>query len=110
MRALEFGPLDELRQKYGEVRQIEEMPRATITEPAVILKPADPKKMVIPWDYRRALELWQKRQPADGEPLPDIFADISDVTEIPEKVIGRNRLVLKAKNSEELMYYTTDDE
>ena len=60
--------------------------------------------------YERALELWQKRHPDNGEPLPDIFTEISEVTQIPEDIIGRNRLVLKAKNAQELMCYTMDDE
>ncbi len=110
MRALQFGPLDELERKYGTLKRLEDMPKHTITDPAVVFKPADPKKEVIPWNYRRALELWQERQSADGDPLPDVFSQISDVTQAPREIVGRNRLVLKARNSEELMYYTTDDE
>ena len=110
MRALEFGPIDELREKYGNLRRLEDMPRETITDPAVVFIPPEPKKQVIPWDADRALELWQKRQPHEGEPLPDIIAKISDVTEAPESIVGRNRLVLKPRNTKELMYYTTDDE
>ena len=110
MRALEFGPLDELREKYGNLMQLEDMPKGSITKPAVIFKPADPKKQIIPWDSDKALALWQKRQPHEGEPLPDIFAGKSDVTQAPQDIVGRNRLVLKAKSVKELMYYTTDDE
>ena len=86
------------------------MPKDSITKPAVVFKPAEPKRQVIPWDSKRALQLWQRRQPHEGELLPDIFAQISDVTEVPANIVGRNRLVLKAKNTKELMYYTTDDE
>lgn len=110
MRALEFGPLEELREKYGELRQLEDMPKDTITDPAVVFKPVDPKKQVIPWDYKRALELWRERAPSEGEPLPHVFVEISDVTQAPEEIVGRNKLALKAKDSQELMYYTTDDE
>ncbi len=110
MRALEFGPLDEMKEKYGDLRRIEVMPKDTITSPAVVFKAADGKRQVIPWDYNRALELWQKRQSQDGEPLPDVFTEIPDVTQAPQGIVGRNKLVLKAKDSEELMYYTTDDE
>ena len=80
------------------------------TLPCVVLKPVDPKRMVIEWDAGRALELWQKRRTEDGEPLPDIFGSPSDVIEAPVDIVGRNRLVLKPKNSEELLYYTTDNE
>lgn len=110
MRALEFGPLDKLRAKYGNLSQLEDMPRDSITVPAVVFKPADSTKQIIPWDSDKVLELWQKRHPDNGEPLPDIFKEKSDVTQVPEDIISRSRLVLKAKSTEELMYYTTDDE
>jgi len=110
MRALEFGPLDELERKYGHLKRLEDMPKDSITKPAVVFKPAEPKRQVIPWDSKRALELWQKRQPHEGEPLPDVFTEISEVTEAPQEIVGRHKLVLKAKNSQELMYYTTDNE
>ena len=80
------------------------------TLPCVVLKPVDPKRMVIPWDAGKALELWQRRRAEDGEPLPDVFGDVSDVFDAPVDVVGRNRLVLKPANSDELLYYTTDNE
>lgn len=110
MRALEFGPLDELISKYGNQRRIGEMPKDTITRPAVVFKPVDPKKPIVPWDHRRALELWQKRRPPEGAALPDVFGDIAEVTRPSTEIVGRNKLVLKARSSEALMYYTTDDE
>ncbi|HEX9976627.1 MAG TPA: 4Fe-4S dicluster domain-containing protein, partial [Dehalococcoidales bacterium] len=110
MRALEFGPVRELVRKYGNLRRLEDMPQDTITGPAVVFKPADAKTPVLPWDSSRALKLWQKRQSHQGEPLPDIFTVESDVTGAPQDIVGRNRLVLKAKNSKELKYYTTDNE
>lgn len=110
MRALEFGPLEELRRKFGELRKAEDMPKDTITFPAVVFKPRTPQKNVVSWDAQKALDLWQKRQPDGDTPLPDVFSHISDVTEIPADIVGRNKLVLKAKNSEEFMYYTTDND
>ena len=44
------------------------------------------------------------------DPLPGIFPEKSDVCKASIDIVGRNRLVLKARNSTELMYYTTDDE
>ena len=110
MRALEFGPLDELREKYGDLRRLEDMPRDTITNPAVVFKAADPKRKVIPWDYNQALELWQKRELREDKSLPDVFTVKSEVTEAPRDIVGRNKLMLKAKSSAEQKYYTTDDE
>ncbi|MFC1933130.1 4Fe-4S dicluster domain-containing protein [Chloroflexota bacterium] len=110
MRALEFGPLEEVLKKYGNLRRLEDMPKDSITRPAVVFKSADSKTPVLPWDSSLALKLWQKRQSYEGEPLPDVFTAESDVTEVPHDIVGRNRLVLKAKNSAELQYYTTDNE
>lgn len=110
MRALEFDTLSELESKYGTLKKIEGMPKDSITKPTVVFKLPDPKRQVVPWDSNQALQLWQKRQPCEGEPLPDIFAEISDVTEAPMEIVGRNKLVLKPKNGEELLYYTTDNE
>jgi len=110
MRALEFGPLGELQAKYGELRELEDMPRGKITRPSVVFKPADPKRPVVPWDFRKALELWRKRGAPEGETLPDIFPDIAAVTNAPRDILGRNRLVLRARNNAEQQYYTTDNE
>jgi hypothetical protein len=81
-----------------------------ITVPSVVFKPVDPKIQVVPWDAGKALGLWQKRHPNDGEPLPDVFSDASEVTGDSSDITGRNKLVLKPENREQLMYYTTDDE
>ena len=86
------------------------MPRDSMTRPAVVFKPADQKRQIIPWDHERALDLWSKRETESGERLPNVFNSISDVTEAPHGIVGRNRLVLKARNAKELNYYTTDDE
>ena len=84
--------------------------RCGSTMPCIIFKPPDIQIPVIPWDPIKALKLWQKRQPYEGEPLPDIFEEISEITEAAASIVGRNKLVLKAKNSEEVLYYTTDNE
>ncbi len=110
MRALEFGPLEKLIEAYGNERRIEEIPKETITGPSVVFKPVDPKKQIVPWDHCRVLELWQERVSQNGDPLPDVFSKIGEVTQAPTEIVGRNKLVLKAKSNEELMYYTMDDE
>jgi anaerobic dimethyl sulfoxide reductase subunit B (iron-sulfur subunit) len=38
-RALNFGELDELRAKYGDVAAVEPLPQADLTEPALVLTP-----------------------------------------------------------------------
>ena len=109
MRALEFGPLDEMIARYGNLRRLEDMPRET-TRPAAVFRPSDPKRRVVSWDPERALALWAKRESEEGEALPDVFGSPSEVTEAPHEIVGRNRLVLKPKDAAELAYYTTDDE
>jgi hypothetical protein len=44
------------------------------------------------------------------DPLPPVFNKISDVTEIPEGTVGRDKLVIKQKTAAELMRYTRCDE
>ena len=111
MRALEFGPLDELSERYGELKQLDEMPKAAITRPAAVFKPREGHTQIVPWDADQALSLWQKRQSETGTVLPDVIDDPTHITTAAqENRVGRNRLVLKAKNSAEFMYYTTDNE
>jgi anaerobic dimethyl sulfoxide reductase subunit B (iron-sulfur subunit) len=110
MRALEFGPLVELRGKYGQLRQLQDMPDGSVTRPAVIFRSISPKKQVISWNPGKVLELWQKRDLDHGLSLPDVFLSKSDVAEARQDIVGRNKLMLKAKSCDEMMYYTTDDE
>lgn len=110
MRALEFGPIEELKKKYGAPLQIEDLPKNALTKPSVVFKPVDPKRQIVTYNPARALELWQKRHPDNGEALPDVLADATEVTRDSSDIMGRKELKLKPQNAEELMFYTTDDE
>jgi len=110
MRALEFGPLGHLISQFGDLRQLEDMPSPQITMPSVVFKVRNPKKPILSWDAQRTMQLWRKRGPYAPQDAPDIFESAEDLTRIPPRTIGRDRLVLKAKNAEEFMYYTTDDD
>ena len=130
MRALEFGPLEELRQRYayqpGLADLFPEVPDAQTmksdqlgplepsavarTLPSVVFKSETPQRQVIPWDSTKALALWQKRHPDSGEALPDVFASQEDVTDVPDDTYRRGRLHLNARSVEEQIKYTTDDE
>ena len=110
LRALDFGTIDELRKKYGDLDSLEELPDGSITRPSVVFKPRDGKKQLIPWDGNKALELWQQRGPFVSADLPPTFGDKEAVVNPPSGVRGRERLVLKAKTVEELMTATRDDE
>lgn len=39
LRAIEFGPIDELRQKYGELDQVAPLPASSQTHPNLVIKP-----------------------------------------------------------------------
>lgn len=110
MRALEFGPIDQLASQHGHLRQLEEMPPGELTRPAVVFKRSQGKQPIIPWDARHALRLWKERGPDAPPEAPALFGNLSDVMEVPPATVGRDRLVLKPRNVEELMYYTTDDD
>ncbi|WP_040208639.1 DMSO/selenate family reductase complex B subunit [Neobacillus jeddahensis] len=45
MRAIEFGPVEELRKKYGNVSQIKGMPSNTITHPNIVITPHKDAKL-----------------------------------------------------------------
>jgi len=107
-RAFEFGPIDELANKFGQLRELEEMPSGDVTRPSVVFKPPQPKRQIIPWDAEKALNLWRNRVLLPSENTPHIFKNGEDVTHIHPNTIGKDHLVLKAKNVEDLMYYTTD--
>jgi hypothetical protein len=99
-----------LREKYGEIRELEEMPPGRITDPSVVFKPPETKKKILLWDAEKVLKLWKGRGPYASEGAPDLFERVEDVTQVSASRIGRDRLVLKARSVEELMYYTTDDD
>ena len=110
LRALEFGPLEELRRRYGTADTLEELPPGEVTRPAVVFKPRDGKKLLIPWDPEQALALWQARSPDAPSDLPPTFTVGEDVTHPPSGMVARARLLLKPRSVRELMEATRDDE
>jgi len=111
LRALEFAPLDELVARFGNLQQLEDMPSPGITLPSAVFKAQDAKKPILHWDAKKAIDLWGKRGPYAPADAPDLLESPEDLTRIPlPRTLGRDRLVLKAKNAAEFMYYTTDDD
>lgn len=110
LRALDFGPLAELRSKYGEHNTLDGLPSAAITRPAVVFKPRDDKQQLIPWDAEKALDLWQQRGPLAPADLPPTFTSRDDVVHPPPDLRGRDRLQLKPGTAEGLMQATRNDE
>ena len=103
MRALDFGPIEELRAKYGDCAQLADMP-APVTKPAWVAKPQEEKKQLIPFDVDEAIRLSMQR----GE-LPAVYKNEADLT--PEEgVIRRNKLVMKNATVAEVMANTTNNQ
>lgn len=105
MRALDFGPLDRLEETYGRERDLQDLPDSQLTRPAVVFKASSEKEQLFPYDAERAVELFMRR-----DPLPQVYASPADVTYIPDGLVGRDKLVIKHSNSEELMKFTRDDD
>lgn len=104
LRAFDFGPLDELVEKYGDVRYCEGMPSPDATKPAyVILNPRE-KKQLIPYDTDEAIRLNQQR----GD-LGTMFESPESLTNFEEGTIGRDGLKMKFESNAELMRATRND-
>lgn len=105
-RALDFGPLDELEKRYGELKELPGMPSGDVVQPAIVFKPINPRKELVSYDEDRVLELMQKR---DGN-LPDVYENIEQVTEIPDGLVGYDKFVMKGRNVEETLAYSKNEE
>jgi anaerobic dimethyl sulfoxide reductase subunit B (iron-sulfur subunit) len=105
-RALDFGPLTDLQAKYGTVKDVPDVPDSTLSSPSIVFKLRQPKKLLIPYDANKALQLMATRPGG----LPPFFSTNADVTEIPEGLVGRSRLVMKARSVAEQTSTTQHDE
>lgn len=105
-RALDFGPIEELRRKYGKIAAIEGMPDPTDTDPAVVFRPQQKERAkVVPYDAQRAIELF-----ADRDPQPPLYDDLASLLQPVEGIQVKNRLVMKPDTMEELQNLTRNDE
>lgn len=103
LRAFDFGTVEEMEAKYGNVRQLEDMP-APDTKPAFIVRPHSAKKQLLPYDKDKSLALMQKR----GE-LGTVFDSADDVTQVKEGTVPRTKLVMKHTTSKDLLAQTRND-
>ena len=97
-RALDFGPLDEMKSRYGDLQALPDMPSADIVHPAVVFKPRTAKQKHVPYDEARVIELMSER--ADTG-FPSLYEDASEVTELWDGLVGYDKLVMKAASVEE---------
>jgi anaerobic dimethyl sulfoxide reductase subunit B (iron-sulfur subunit) len=93
LRALDFGPLEDLQKKYGTVRQLEDMPSPDTTQPAIIFKAHNARKQLIPYDVNKAIALFGKRDAV--APLSPLYTNPSDATDITPGLVARTTLNMK---------------
>ncbi len=105
LRALDFGPMDRLEKTYGTKRDLEDLPDSRATKPSVVFKARREKRQLVPYDSEKAIRLFMRR-----DPLPPIFTSPSDITDIPEDLVGRDRLEIKHSTVEDLLRCTRNDE
>lgn len=104
-RAFDFGLLSELQERYGNKRELEDMPSGKETEPSVVFKSHRNKKQLVSYNSEKAIKLLMKR-----DPLPKVFESIDDIINIPEGIVGRSKLVIKHESADDLMSRTRNDE
>ena len=104
LRAFDFGPLDELVEKYTDIRYCEGMPTPELTSPAYLIWPQREKRKLLRFDAEEAIALNQQR----GD-LGTMFESPSDVTDIAEGVIARDKLRMKFANTGEMLRATRND-
>jgi anaerobic dimethyl sulfoxide reductase subunit B (iron-sulfur subunit) len=110
MRAFDFGPLEDLQKKYGTVRQLEDMPDPTISNPAVVFKPHEAaKKQIVPYDANKALQLMATRDAGPAGPLPALYSTPTDATD-PAGLIRKTKPIFHATNVAEFLDSSRTDE
>jgi anaerobic dimethyl sulfoxide reductase subunit B (iron-sulfur subunit) len=109
-RAWEFGPLADLQTKFGTLKQLDGMPDPSISQPAAVFKAQMPRKLIVPYDANRALQLWQQRGPTSDSNTPPVFQNAADITNPPDGLVLKNKPVFHYKSNAELIYRTTHDE
>jgi anaerobic dimethyl sulfoxide reductase subunit B (iron-sulfur subunit) len=101
MRALDFDTLEHLQAKYGNVRDLEDVPSSATTSPAAIYKKHLDHKVLVPYDAAKALTVNASRPVG-----PAFYTLPTDVTVIPDGLLSRGKLVLKSSNKADFMKQT----
>ena len=94
LRALDFGPIEEMEKRYGKLRALEDMPSPEQAKPAIVFKPMSQRRKIVPYDEARAMELMRDR----GVELPPTYGDIEEVEDLPDGLVGYSKLIMKAPN------------
>ena len=108
MRALDFEPLEDLIRKYGNLRVLEDLPRDTITRPAIIFKAHAEKKQLVYYNEDKALGLLGQREVFTE--LSPLYKSKDDLLHESTDLVGRSRLILKPKTAKEAIFTTQHDD
>jgi len=106
MRALDFGPLSQLQKTYPDAKpDLPGVPSSSTASPAVIFRPTNPQKQLVPYDPNAAASLLGNR----GSSLPAVFTSLSQITSDSNALATRQSLNIKPANSAALMHATEDE-
>ena len=104
LRAFDFGPMEQLVEKYGDVRYCEGMPSPELTKPNYLVWNPREKHPVLPYDAAEAIRLNQQR----GD-LGTVFESEESLQSFDEGTIHRNKLRMKHESTVQLMRETRND-
>lgn len=104
LRAFDFGEMDSLVAKYGDVRYCEGMPDPAITTPNYLVWNPRPKTPLVPYDAKEAIALNSQR----GD-LGTMYESEEDLVDFEQGTIHRNALRMKHDNNVGLMRETRND-
>lgn len=104
LRAFDFGPMDELIAKYGDVRYCPGMPGPEATSPNYLIWNKREKVPVVPYNATEAIKLNQ-----DRAELGTMYESPDDLHTFDEGTVGRNALQMKFATTEEFMRATRND-
>jgi len=105
LRALDFDTMANLKKKYGSLADLNGLPNSSLASPSLVVKPADAKKQLVPYDPAKVLTLMAKR-----DPLPAVYTDPTLITNLPAGLVGRSKPVVKPANVGELVKSSQSDE
>jgi anaerobic dimethyl sulfoxide reductase subunit B len=107
MRALDFDTMANLKTKYGSVAasNLTGLPDPSVASPSLIVKQADPKQQLVPYDTSRVLQIW----PTRGT-LPPVYTDPTLITPQSANVIGRSKPVINPKDVAEVITSSRSDD
>ena len=103
-RALDFGPIEQMQEKYGDLRALPDMPDGSFVKPAIVFTKVNERKNIVPYDVDKAMELMRDRGP-DLAPQFE-YADV----ESAEERIGYKKLVMKASSVAEALALSKNEE